>query len=136
MFAKLGIPLFEVLHRVVEPFMLMHSVGTNDPTRHDMLKQLVARLVKGRRTGGTAFFGLRLGHEPGWRKKDPTNVTRTRRRSQTHDCAFANARSHLAQTVPPAPRAPMKSRSKLLNISGDSSGTSRPDAGRRTSLHP
>jgi hypothetical protein len=54
--AELGVPLREVLQRLVEPLVLVLAIRANDSARHDMMKQLIPRLLERRRTDRTALF--------------------------------------------------------------------------------
>ncbi len=42
---QLRVPLFEICHGRVEPFLLMFREGPDDATAHNVLKKLIARFV-------------------------------------------------------------------------------------------
>ena len=73
--AELVIAILEVLHRLVEPFLLVLRCGPNDSASDNVLKHLVARLIERRLRFhfAAALTVSRIGHEcwvcVGWRSR-------------------------------------------------------------------
>lgn len=59
---ELGVPVLQVFHRVVEPLYLVLGSGLQHTAPNDVLEQLIAGLLEGRRRSSLAATISMFGH--------------------------------------------------------------------------